>query len=222
MKHLTLQAKATVTDQGEFVAIAAAYSVDRVNDRIVPGAFKGTIDRWRGSGKQVPLHWNHQGEPEDIIGTIDPSSMEETDEGLQVAGKIDLDGSAKGREAWRSIKAGAMSLSFGYMVLKERKATDGVNDLHEIDLFEVSVVPSPANADTRFLELKSVPEMEPGEILEELAQLRKRIDELESAQDDTPADHVEDETEQTSAVTQQASDPEAAAIDLALIEALNQ
>lgn len=221
MKHLTLQAKATVTDQGEFVAIAAAYSVDRVNDRIVPGAFKGTIDRWRGSGKQVPLHWNHQGEPEDIIGTIDPSSMEETDEGLRVAGKIDLDGSTKGREAWRSIKAGAMSLSFGYMVLKERKATDGVNDLHEIDLFEVSVVPSPANADTRFLELKSVPEMEPGEILEELAQLRKRIDELESAQDDTNADEVEDETEQTPEVTQQASDPEAAAIDLALIEALN-
>lgn len=220
MKHLTLQAKATVTDQGEFVAIAAAYSVDRVNDRIVPGAFKGTIDRWRNSGKQVPLHWNHQGEPEDIIGTIDPSRMEETDEGLQVAGRIDLEDSTKGREAWRSIKAGAMSLSFGYMVLKERKA-DGVNDLHEIDLFEVSVVPSPANADTRFLELKSVPEMGPDEIREELAQLRKRIDELESAQDDTHAND-EDETEQTPAVTRQASDPEATAIDLALIEALNQ
>ena len=72
-QHITLEAKATATDQGEFVAIAAAYSVDRVGDRIVPGAFSKTIDHWRGSGKSIPLHWNHQGEPEDIIGSVDPS-----------------------------------------------------------------------------------------------------------------------------------------------------
>lgn len=220
MQRITIEAKATATDLGEFVAIAAAYSRDRAGDRIVPGAFAKTIDRWQASGKQVPLHWNHQGEPDDIIGTIDPFAMRETDDGLQVAGRIDLDGSAKGREAWRSIKAGAMSLSFGYMVVKEAPAKDA-NELHELDLFEVSVVPGPANADTRFLELKSVPEMGPEEIREEIAQLRKRLDELEDAQDDTPADDVEDEPEQTPVVTQQASDPEATAIDLALIEALN-
>jgi phage head maturation protease len=48
------------------------------------------------------------------------------------------------KEAWRSIKNGAMSLSFGYMVEKSRKASGGVNDLLSIDLFEVSIVPAPA------------------------------------------------------------------------------
>ncbi len=218
-KQITLQAKATATDQGSFVAIAAAYSVDRAGDRIVPGAFKGTIERWQASSKRVPLHWDHESGPESIIGTVDPLSMHETDAGLQVAGALDLS-SAKAKEAWRAMKTGSLSLSFGYMATKQRKGEDGVVELVELDLFEISIVPAPANADTRFLELKSVPEMEPAEIREELAELRKRIDELEGAQDDTPADD-DDETEQTFAVTQQASDPEATAIDLALIEALN-
>ena len=221
-QHITLEAKATTTtDRGEFVAIAAAYSVDRVKDRIVPGAFAKTIAHWQGSGKQIPLHWNHQGEPEDIIGTIDPSLMEETDAGLRVAGKIDLDGSTKGREAWRSIKAGSMSLSFGYLATEQKMADDGVNDLHEIDLFEVSVVPGPANADTRFLSLKAIPEMGIEEIREALQELHKRVDELDASEEEVPADDVEDESEQAPEESRQASDPEATATELALIEALN-
>lgn len=219
MKKLILQAKVAATDLGEFVAIAAAYSLDRAGDRIVPGAFAKTIERWQASGKQVPLHWNHQGEPDDIIGTIDPFAMKETDAGLLVAGRVDLDDSAKGREAWRSIKAGSMSLSFGYMVVAGEETKDAY-ELHELDLFEVSVVPAPANADTRFLELKSVPEMGPEEIREEIAQLRKRLDELEDAQDDTPANDVEDVTEQTPEVTQQTSDPEALRVERDLLDAL--
>lgn len=216
-QHITLEAKATATEQGEFVAIAAAYSVDRVGDRIVPGAFKGTIGRWQESGKRVPLHWNHESDPDSIIGTVDPSSMAETDAGLQVSGSLDLENSAKAREAWRAMKTDSMSLSFGYMTTKQKAGSDGVNELHEIDLFEVSVVPGPANADTRFLALKSVPEMEEPEIREELTELRKRIDELDAALEETS---VEDEPEQTPAVTQQASDPEAQRIERELLAAL--
>jgi hypothetical protein len=39
-------------------------------------------------------------------------------------------------------------------VLKTRKR-DGINDLLELDLFEISIVPSPANPQTRILEMKS-------------------------------------------------------------------
>ena len=214
-QHITLEAKATATDQGEFVAIAAAYSVDRVGDRIVPGAFSKTIDHWRGSGKSIPLHWNHQGEPEDIIGSVDPSQTEETKDGLKVVGKLDLSG-AKAKEAWRAMKTGSMSLSFGYLVTSEKQAKDGVNDLLEIDLFEVSVVPGPANADTRFLSMKSIAEMELPEVREALTQLQKRLDELEAPEES----HVEDEHEEARAVIHQASDPEAVNADLALIDAL--
>jgi HK97 family phage prohead protease len=159
MEHLLLKAATTATtDKGEFTAIAAAYSVDRVKDRIIPGAFKSTIERWQQSGKLIPLHWNHEGDPKSIIGSVNPHSMRETDQGLYVEGRVHLD-SDTGREAWRSMKAGTMSLSFGYLVDKSRKASEGVTELLSIDLFEVSIVPVPANADTKILETKSADEL---------------------------------------------------------------
>ena len=111
-KTTVLEAKATTTtDQGAFTAIAAAYTVDRVKDQIVYGAFQDTITAWKASGKQVPLHWNHMGDASNIIGSIDPQSMvEQKDIGLYVEGKLDLEDSATAKEAWRSMKAGRMSL----------------------------------------------------------------------------------------------------------------
>jgi hypothetical protein len=153
-KRVDANARAT-TELGEFSAIAAAYSVDHQGDEIVPGAFAKTIDAWRESGKQIPLHWNHRARAEDIIGSVNPASMREIREGLYVRGRLDLDGSAVAREAWRSMKASALSLSFGYNAPGSRMRKDGIRELTEIDLFEISVVPSPANPDTRFLELKS-------------------------------------------------------------------
>lgn len=178
MKHLTLEAKAVATDLGEFTAIAAAYSIDRVGDRIVPGAFTDTIKRWQDSGKQIPLHWDHSGDPADIIGTIDPASVVETASGLQVSGKLDIENSDVAKEAWRVMKSGSMGLSFGYLVLDERQAKDGVNDLLSLDLFEFSIAPGPANFDTRVLAMKS---MSPKEIRAELAVMRGRLDEMEKA-----------------------------------------
>lgn len=213
-RKMTLQAKATTTtDAGEFVALAAAYSIDRAGDRIIPGAFAKTIQRWQASQKRLPLHWNHESDPASIIGAIDPATMEETELGLKVAGKVDLDGSEKGREAWRSMKAGTMSLSFGYMVVAEKQADDA-NELHELDLFEISVVPGPANADTRFLSLKS---MSDDQLREELGSLRKRVDEIEAQLEEPPdADDVEDEPGES----QQASDPEADQFEVERLRAL--
>ena len=156
-KTTVLEAKATTTtDQGAFSAIAAAYTVDRVKDQIVYGAFQDTIAAWKSSGKQVPLHWNHMGDASNIIGSIDPQSMvEQKDIGLYVEGQLDLGDSATAKEAWRSMKAGRMSLSFGYVVTKARMRKDSVQELQALDLFEISIVPNPANADTRVLSLKS-------------------------------------------------------------------
>lgn len=156
MLHKTLEAKATATELGEFTAIAAAYSVDRGNERIIPGAFAKTIANWRASGKMIPLHWDHSGDPSDIIGVVDPASVEETDAGLLVAGRLDLEGSSVAKEAWRLMKSGSMALSFGYMVTDGEEAKDGVYELKSVDLFEISITPAPMNPDTRFIGLKSV------------------------------------------------------------------
>jgi hypothetical protein len=50
----------------------------------------------------------------------------------------------------------AMSLSFGFVTIKSRRRNDGINELRELDLFEVSIVPAPANADTRVLSMKAL------------------------------------------------------------------
>jgi phage head maturation protease len=82
--------------------------------------------------------------------------MTETAEGLQVTGKLDIDSSDTAREAWRSMKNNSMSLSFGYVTTKARKRSDGVNELVELDLFEISIVPAPANRDTRVVSMKNM------------------------------------------------------------------
>ena len=157
LQHKVLEAKAVATDLGEFTAIAAAYSVDRGKERIVPGAFKSTIEYWQTSEKMIPLHWDHESSPEAIIGVVDPATMTESEHGFQVSGRLDLEGSAMAKEAWRSMKANAVALSFGYMVTDGAEAKDGIYEIKEIDLFEISVTPSPMNPDTRFTNLKSMP-----------------------------------------------------------------
>jgi uncharacterized protein len=155
VQHLAVKAAVSeVTDLGEFTAIAAAYTVDRVKDRIFPGAFEKTIGQWRASGKRIPLHWDHRGDAANVIGSIVPAATREVEHGLYVEGKLDLQDSEVARQAWRNMKNNAVSLSFGYAALKTRKR-DGINDLLELDLFEVSIVPHPANPDTRVLSMKA-------------------------------------------------------------------
>ena len=82
--------------------------------------------------------------------------------GLYVKGKLDLDDSEVAREAWRSMQDNRVALSFGYIAVKSRSA-ERITDLLELDLFEISIVPSPANPQTRILEMKSaaISEREP-------------------------------------------------------------
>ena len=53
------------------------------------------------------------------------------------------------------MKNNTVALSFGYLATKTRRRRDGIQDLLEIDLFEITVAPGPANPETRFLNLKT-------------------------------------------------------------------
>lgn len=213
MERITKAATVTATtDVGEFTAIAAAYSIDRSGDRIIPGAFAKTIAQWQGSGKRVPLHWNHKGDAHNIIGSLDPSSMAEVDAGLQVSGQLDLKDSETAREAWRSMKGGSMSLSFGYLATRGKTAADGVNDLLELDLFEVSIVPAPANPDTRILSMKSA---EADELNTELQDVRDRLEKLEKALDDQKKADVTDKEPSARSVDPLRQQAEKAALEVA-------
>lgn len=166
MHHKILETKAVVTDRGEFTAIAAAYTMDRVKDQIMRGAFEKTIADWQGSGKSIPLHYDHRGDPEYIIGSVDPATMREVEEGLHVGGHIDLEDSDVARQAWRSMKKNRMGLSFGYLPTKAVKK-GAVNELHVIDIFEITVTPHPIHPDTRFLSLKADTQTSPPEAVDD-------------------------------------------------------
>jgi HK97 family phage prohead protease len=144
------------TERGEFTALAAGWGVDRQREQIRRGAFARTIEAWQRSGKRIPLAWNHETGAESIIGSIDPASMKETADGLLVSGRLDITDSEKAREAWRSVKSRAASLSFGYIVTQSHERSDGITELTELDLFEITITPTPANPETRVLSTKSV------------------------------------------------------------------
>ncbi len=89
--------------------------------------------------------------------------MRETESGLYVEGRLDLGDSEVAREAWRSMRANRVGLSFGYMVTDSRKGNDGVKVLTALDLYEITITPAPANADTRLLSLKALDDEDPDE-----------------------------------------------------------
>jgi len=132
----------------------------------------------------LPLHWNHSSSAEDVVGFVDPATMHETDEGLVVRGQLDLEESEVAREAWRSMKHNAIGLSFGFLTVDSHD-DDGVRVLDEVDLFEITLTPSPANADTRITEMKSVPDAVPS-----LDELKARFDRATKDLDLRPAPRI--------------------------------
>ena len=80
-----------------------------------------------------------------MIGGIDPAMMRDTEAGLYVEGSVDILDSDIARQAWRSVKKGRIGMSLGFLTLDDRVGADGVKELLEIDLFEITLTPTPAN-----------------------------------------------------------------------------
>jgi hypothetical protein len=147
--QLAFKGSFTAAEDGTFTGMASVFgNTDRQNDRVMPGAFAKAIAE---DGDQVPILWQHN--PGDVLGTM---RVAESPRGLRVVeGKLVL-GVQKGREAYELLKAGALDgLSIGYSVAKARVARDGVRELTEIKLWEVSLVTFPANEAARVTAVKS-------------------------------------------------------------------
>lgn len=113
------------------------HRVDRGGDRVLPGAFARSIAK-RGP-RGVRLLWQH--DPGAPIGVID--EIAEDGRGLFVRGRLLLD-VARGRDAHALLRGAAIDgLSIGYRTLLSDRDKDGVRNLREIDLWEVSLVTFP-------------------------------------------------------------------------------
>ena len=118
--------------------------VDNHNDVVIRGAFQDSIKEFE-AGKIIPILWQHyQDRP---IGLIE--KIEEDDHGLYISGRI-LNDVTQGKEAMSLIKSQVIcGFSIGYNVSNYKLDYDtDIRLIYKIDLWEISVVTFPANAET--------------------------------------------------------------------------
>lgn len=150
-------------DDGTFVALASVFNnVDRVGDRVMPGAFKKTLRKWRSSGRMLPVILSHQwNDIEAHIGYADPKEVKETGRGLEVKAHLDVDENETARHVHRLMKRGQLTaMSFGYTVGNQKMDDKGVNEVSEIDLHEVGPTLVGANPEAQLQEVKAAIEAE--------------------------------------------------------------
>jgi HK97 family phage prohead protease len=127
----------SLTDQGVFTGMASVFgNVDLGGDVIEPGAFTRTLQH---KGGEVPILFSH-----DTRQPIGLGKVQETKAGLEITGELVLQ-SSKAMEAYHLMKKGVLKgLSIGYDSVKDT-VTSGIRHLHEVKLFEVSLVVFPMN-----------------------------------------------------------------------------
>lgn len=138
---------------GLFEAIVAVFNnVDRAGDKIIPGAFAGTLQRWEEKGRPIPVIFSHEWDNLDAhIGEVLEAA--EVEEGLYVKGQLDMEEDFA-RRVWKRMKRGTLAeFSFAYDVLSAEQV-DGVNELRELELLEVGPTLVGMNPDTQLLDVK--------------------------------------------------------------------
>lgn len=199
--------KETEDGSGIFEGYASVFgNIDSYGDKVIPGAFtKSLAKNFPNNGAGIPCYWSHRmDDPEFILGkTI---SAVEDDHGLKVRVSLDLD-NTKAAAAYRALKAGAVNqMSFAYEVLDSEFIPEkgakfgGVNELRELNIFEVSVVQIGANTATSIDMVKSAMKNDdsvsistPGAIeqLEEAVEILRNI--IDSAKTDSSDEELDSE-----------------------------
>lgn len=179
---------------------------DSYGDVIAEGAFTETLKARKDSGHPFPLCWNH--DLDQIIGTVD--NIEDTEKGpLMTASFFDT---PLAQEKRALVLSGCVyQFSFAYEVKKAAQVEleDGTkaNELRELELFEVSIVPIPANPRAEVTEIKSGRRNSKADA-EKLEQAITLIRDVLGQLDDTEPEPEESETEEEASKANEAAVPE--------------
>lgn len=161
VKDMPVKIKAGPDDnlpEGTFTAYASVFGVtDSYGDVVVKGAFEKTLAAWSESGNPIPLLFGHNlSDPDYNIGAV--KSATEDDHGLLVECELDLD-NPKAAQVYRLLKGkriNQMSYAYDIVDAKSAKSDDGasIQELHDLRLYEISVVTVGANPETEVLAVK--------------------------------------------------------------------
>lgn len=155
LKAFDVKVKASESEEGVISGYASVFgNVDSYGDVVVRGAFAKFLSRMAETGKVIPVFYGHNMEdPKANIGRV--IELREDERGLFFRAKLDLSGDTYGRVVYEQLKDGRLdSLSFGYSVIDARM-TDAGYELRELELYEISVVPIPANSEAMITEVKA-------------------------------------------------------------------
>ncbi|MEM1428771.1 MAG: HK97 family phage prohead protease [Pseudomonadota bacterium] len=145
-KFCSQDAALSLTDGFRIEGYASLYGLeDRGGDVVQPGAYSASLARLAADGRKVKMLWQH--DPAIPIGVWD--EVREDARGLLVKGRL-LREVAQGREAATLVEAGAIDgLSIGYRTKRAERDGAGRRMLHELELWEVSLVTFPMLAEAR-------------------------------------------------------------------------
>jgi HK97 family phage prohead protease len=157
VKHAPVYGFKVLTDvesgEGTFEAIVAVFNnVDHVGDRILPGAFAASLEKWSASGDPIPVIFSHRWDDLDahIGAVIEAVELEAGDErlpeevkalgGLYVKATLDVDEDFAGR-VWRKLSRRTLrEFSFAYDVVEEQTPEQPVDASHRNDLVTLDVI----------------------------------------------------------------------------------
>ena len=164
-KFVQADAELKVTDGHVVEGYASLFGLpDKGGDVVQKGAYGASLARTKSSGGRIKMLWQH--DPTQPIGVWDEVFEDET--GLFVKGRI-LTEVEKGREAAALIAAGAIDgLSIGYRTKRAEKDAGGRRLLHDLELWEVSLVTFPMLPEARVGAKGETPEGT--DLLQELAE----------------------------------------------------
>lgn len=161
--------RAQDNDEWIFEGYAVTWdSIDDYNSTFKRGAFKKTISE---RGDRIKVLWNHN--IDEPIGKI--IEIREDDKGLFVRGLL-TKGVSKAEDVYKNLKAKVIdTLSFGFNQLQGKPNKDGVRDITEVKLYEISPVTFEANDTAVITDVRKEDEKR---IKEEKADKEKRAEEF--------------------------------------------
>ncbi|WP_336813498.1 phage major capsid protein [Bosea sp. MMO-172] len=147
-ERLEIKADVSFDDAGTVKGLAWPFgSPDRVGDTIRPGAFK--------FAKAVPMVMEHDGRQ--IVGVWE--DFTETDAGLEVSGRLFVEGISPARSAHRHLKSGSYKgLSIAWTGGFYERRADGGREFTDITINEISLCRSPVHPGARVTIVKAMTE----------------------------------------------------------------
>ena len=152
MERKEFRLDSVASDSGSFEGYASTYEVDSVNDIVMPGAYTKTLPKFLSAGV---VHWAH-----DFSVPVGwPTAAYEDSRGLYIRAQYHSTPAGQNARTVTAERLAAgmnMGLSIGYTVVDFRYREDGVRELHEINLLEVSLVTLTAAAAATVTEIKCI------------------------------------------------------------------